>query len=65
MPDLLNMSQADARTRLEVEGLQLGSVTRRRTSDASPGTVVAQRPAAGTLAPPGTAVDIVVARSPQ
>ncbi len=65
VPDLLNMSQADARTRLEVEGLQLGSVTRRRTSDASPGTVVAQRPAAGTLAPPGTAVDIVVARSPQ
>src|SRR5213596_1477633 len=43
VPDLLNMSQADARTRLEVEGLQLGSVTRRRTSDASPGTVVAHR----------------------
>jgi len=26
---------------------------------------VAQRPAAGTLASPGTVVDIVVARSPQ
>jgi len=65
VPDLLGMSQADARVRLEMEALQLGSVTRRRTSDASPGTVVGQRPAAGTLAPPGTAVDIVVARSPQ
>src|SRR5207247_303164 len=65
VPGLLGLSQADARTRLELEGLQLGTVMRRRTGDASPGTVVAQRPAAGTLAAPGTVVDIVVARSPQ
>jgi len=65
VPDLLGMSQADARTRLELEGLQLGTVTRRRTADANPGTVVAQRPAAGTLAAPGTVVDVVIARSPQ
>lgn len=65
IPDLLGMASADARTRLEVEGLQLGTVTRRRTAEASPGTVVGQRPAAGTLAAPGTVVDIVVARSPQ
>ena len=63
VPDLLGMSQGDARTRVEMEGLQLGSVTRRRTSGANPGTVVAQTPAAGTLAAPGTVVDIVVARS--
>jgi serine/threonine-protein kinase len=65
VPDLLGMASADARTRLEREGLQLGTVTRRRTADASPGIVVGQRPAAGTLAAPGTVVDIVVARSPQ
>jgi serine/threonine-protein kinase len=65
VPDLLGMSQADARTRVEVEGLQLGTATRRRTAAANPGTVVAQQPAAGTLAAPGTVVDIVVARSPQ
>jgi eukaryotic-like serine/threonine-protein kinase len=65
IPDLLGMASADARTRLEQDGLQLGTVTRRRTAEASPGTVVAQRPAAGTLASPGTVVDIVVARSPQ
>ncbi|HEV2671922.1 MAG TPA: PASTA domain-containing protein [Gemmatimonadales bacterium] len=65
VPDLLGMASGDARTRLEMEGLQLGTVTRRRTNDGSPGTVVAQRPAAGTLAAPGTVVDIVVARSPQ
>jgi serine/threonine-protein kinase len=63
VPDLLGMSQGDARTRVEVEGLQLGSVTRRRTASANPGTVVAQQPAAGTLAAPGTVVDIVIARS--
>jgi beta-lactam-binding protein with PASTA domain len=64
VPDLLGMSIADARTRLEMDGLDLGTPTRRRTADATPGTVVAQRPAAGTLASPGTVVDIVVARSP-
>jgi eukaryotic-like serine/threonine-protein kinase len=64
VPDLLGLSQADARTRLEVDGLALGTVTRRRTSDANPGTVVGQKPAAATLAAPGTVVDIVVARSP-
>jgi serine/threonine-protein kinase len=64
VPDLLGMSAADARTRLELDGLQLGTLTRRRTADANPGTVVAQRPAAGTLASPGTVVDVVVARSP-
>jgi beta-lactam-binding protein with PASTA domain len=58
------MAAADARTRIEMEGLQLGTMTRRSTPNATPGTVVAQRPAAGTLASPGTVVDIVVARSP-
>ena len=43
----------------------VGVVMRRRTSSASPGTVVEQKPGAGTLAAPGTVVDIVVARSPQ
>jgi serine/threonine-protein kinase len=64
VPSVLELTQADARTRLELEGLVLGTVTRRRTNEAAPGTVVAQRPAAGTLAAPGTVVDIVVARSP-
>jgi beta-lactam-binding protein with PASTA domain len=65
VPDLLGMSVADARTRLEAEGLQVGTVTRRRTAESNPGTVVGQKPAAGTLAAPGTVVDLIVARSPQ
>lgn len=64
VPDLMGLSQADARARLEGEGLRLGTAARERTTAASPGTVVGQRPAAGTLAASGTVVDIVVARSP-
>jgi eukaryotic-like serine/threonine-protein kinase len=64
VPDVVGMQQADARTRIELEGLALGTVTRRRTPGANPGTVIAQDPAAGTLAAPGTVVDLVVARSP-
>ena len=64
VPDLLGMSIADARTRLELDGLQLGTPTRRTTTDGAPGTIIAQRPAAGTLASAGTVVDVVVARSP-
>lgn len=65
VPDVLGLQAADARARLEQAGLTLGGVTRRRTADATPGTIVAQRPAAGTLAAPGTIIDIVVARSVQ
>jgi serine/threonine-protein kinase len=65
VPVLLGMSVADARTRLEADGLKVGSVTRRRTAEGNPGTVVGQKPAAGTLAAPGTVVDLIVARSPQ
>jgi serine/threonine-protein kinase len=65
VPDLMGLSPVDARVRLEQAGLELGGVTRRRTSGATPGTIIAQRPAAATLAAPGTLVDIIVARSPQ
>jgi serine/threonine-protein kinase len=64
VPQLLGLSTTDARVRLEQDGLRIGTVERRRTYDATPGTVIAQRPAAGTLAAPGTVVDIVIARSP-
>lgn len=64
VPGLLGLTPVDARTRLEAAGLRVGGVTRRRTSDAAPGTIVEQRPAAGTLAAPETRVDLIVARSP-
>ena len=64
VPDVLGLSSSDARTKFAQAGLELGSIIRRRTTEAAPGTIVAQRPAAGTLASPGTIVDIVVARTP-
>jgi serine/threonine-protein kinase len=65
VPDLIGLSVGDARSKLETLGLELGGVTRQRTRESTPGTIVAQRPAAGTLAAPGTDVDVVSARSPQ
>jgi beta-lactam-binding protein with PASTA domain len=41
----------------------LGRVTTRVTGDFKPGLVIAQRPAAGTQAPNGTSIDIMVAES--
>jgi hypothetical protein len=65
VPDLIGLSVPDARTKLEGLGLELGGVTRKRTTESTPGTIIAQRPAAGTLAAPGTDVDVVSARLPQ
>lgn len=64
IPDLLGLSLGDARQKLEGAGLVLGVATRRTTTEGNPGTVLAQRPAAGTLAVPGAAVDVVLIRRP-
>ena len=65
VPDLIGLSVGDAKTKLEGLGLELGGVTRKRTTESTPGSIIAQRPAAGTLAAPGTDVDVVSARQPQ
>jgi len=65
VPDLIGLSVGDAKTKLETLGLELGGVTRKRTTESTPGTIIAQRPAAGTLAAPGTDVDVISARLPQ
>src|SRR5262249_32906589 len=38
VPDLIGLSVGDARTKLEGLGLELGGVTRRRTTESTPGT---------------------------
>jgi serine/threonine-protein kinase len=65
VPDVVGMSLSDARDRIEGAGLAVGAVTRRRTSGASPGTVIGQQPAAASLAAPGLVVDLIVARAQQ
>jgi serine/threonine-protein kinase len=61
VPDLAGLTLEEARAVLEQAGLTLGTYFR-RASSARPGTIVEQRPAAGTLAAPGVAVDVILAR---
>lgn len=62
VPNLIGLTLAEARASLEQAGLTLGTYFSRSGTGARPGTVVDQRPAAGTLAAPGTAVHVILAR---
>ena len=62
-PDVAGLTAARARQRLRARGFVVRTV-HRQTGAAAPGTVVAQRPSAGSLAMPGTIVRIVIARAP-
>lgn len=64
VPDLLNMTLDQARQVLADAGLALGAVTRRRTADQPAGTIIAQEPAAGTMAAAGVEINVVVAATP-
>jgi beta-lactam-binding protein with PASTA domain/tetratricopeptide (TPR) repeat protein len=59
VPDLLNKPEAVARAAIDGAGLRVGSVGRRNDSKAV-GTVLEQRPAAGSSAARGSAIEIVV-----
>jgi len=65
VPDVLGLSLGDAGAAIEAAGLRLGSSGSRTEPNATPGTVVEQRPAAGTLAAPESPVDLVFARRPR
>jgi beta-lactam-binding protein with PASTA domain len=61
LPDLVGLAAADAAK--QVTGMKLTPVLKQVSSTEAPGTVVAQTPAAGTLAKPGSKVVLDVARS--
>lgn len=65
VPDLSTLTQAQARTRLGRARLLLGAADSSETGRAAPGTVFAQKPAAGDSVAPGTFVTITVAQSPR
>ncbi len=62
VPDLLGLTEIEVQIMLEQVNLVLGTSVRRTHQVAEPGTVIEQRPAAGTLAAPGTAINITIAR---
>jgi beta-lactam-binding protein with PASTA domain len=61
LPDLVGLAAADAAK--QVTDLKLAPVLKQVSSKEAPGTVVAQTPAAGTLAKPGSKVVLDVAKS--
>lgn len=60
IPDLVGLSQEQARERLESAGLRLGTITTRSDKRGQPGVVLEQRPAGGTLAPHEGRVSLVI-----
>lgn len=64
VPDLTGFTPEEAEAILQQVGLTLGTSVRMRSTAVPPGTVVQQDPAPGTLAAPGRAVDVTLARSP-
>jgi beta-lactam-binding protein with PASTA domain len=61
LPDLVGLAAADAAK--QVTDLKLTPVLKQVASTEAPGTVIAQKPAAGTLAKPGSKVVLDVAKS--
>lgn len=64
VPNVIGMTESQAREALEAKGFQLGRVTEEESSQVA-GTVVRQSPVSGTEAESGSAVDIVIAKEVQ
>jgi len=65
VPDLKGESLAEAEAALQKVGLTLGTVTRKPSSAAAPGTVLSQSPGANSSVHAGSAVDLTVAQAPK
>jgi serine/threonine-protein kinase len=63
--NLVGMTQEEAEAAIVAAGLTVGEVTPDEDSDEEPGTVTATDPASGEQVPPGTAVNLAVARAPE
>lgn len=64
VPEMVGTPSAEAFVALGRAELQVGKVTRRVESGATPGTVLSTSPAAGEQAPRGYPVDVVIAAEP-
>jgi beta-lactam-binding protein with PASTA domain/predicted Ser/Thr protein kinase len=64
VPDLTDLTRAEAEERLDQAGLTLGDITRRRTDRVPPGRVLEQDPLPDRQVEEGSAVDIVVSAPP-
>ena len=64
VPDIVGLPSGQAFVALGRSELEVGEVTRRASTEAEPGTVLATDPAPGTQAPRGFPVAVVVAAAP-
>jgi beta-lactam-binding protein with PASTA domain/regulation of enolase protein 1 (concanavalin A-like superfamily) len=64
VPGVIGLTQPAAATALTAAGLLLGTVTTANSATVAIGYVIGQTPAAGTSAPPGTPVALVVSIGP-
>lgn len=64
VPSVVGLTLAEARERLKEIGLGMGLVTSRAVSGRPEGTILEQRPQAGTRSGRGTKVDLIVAGKP-
>ena len=60
VPTVQNLTQAEAKNKLESNGLKLGLITTEMSSTVSKGKVISQSVAAGTEVDAGTAVNLVI-----
>ena len=64
VPKVVGQTQSQAQTTLEAAGLRVGQVSQEPTLAVPPGTVVSQKPSAGSEVKKDSAVDIAVAAIP-
>jgi serine/threonine-protein kinase len=64
VPDVVGLSEAEARATLEEAGLEVVGVSEEETADVPAGIVVRSEPAGGTAVEPGSGVALVVSSGP-
>jgi len=64
VPPVIGETEAVARSRIEAQGFEIGTVTYELTETEVEGVVIDQSPEGGTLQPPGTEVDLKVSKGP-
>lgn len=64
VPEVINLSQAAAQAVITDAQLTIGSITEEYSVSVLTGTVITQQPAAGTLAPKGSEISLVLSAGP-
>lgn len=64
VPSLSGMTEAEAKSALSAEGLEIGSVDEEYNDDVKAGLVIEQNPVSGSKLPKGSSVSIIISKGP-